>query len=236
MKKIIFLLLCVCFMSPAWADNDLEALLNKVTLQLQADQWVTTKTALVSVGVNAAVTDQGIDQIQSDVMQKLNQLSSKGEWHILSFNRSQDKSGLETIQISAQTRLPQSELANLRPAAKNISKPGETFSIDDIQFSPSDDEIRQANVSLRNSIYQQAKAEVDALNKTYPDQKYYLHQIDFLSIPPIEPMPMVQNAMLMTKSAMPAGGARLSVGNKAHLSATVVLAAMPDQLAQKLTH
>ena len=52
----------------AWASIDVGPLLNKVTLQLQAEQWVTTKTALVTVGVNAAVADQDIGQIQADVM------------------------------------------------------------------------------------------------------------------------------------------------------------------------
>jgi hypothetical protein len=47
----------------------------------------------------------------------------------------------------------------------------------------------------------------------------------------------VQNAMYMAKSLNAAGGsAPLSVGNKVEAQATVVLAAMPDQVAQKLTH
>src|SRR5262245_12903757 len=134
MKKLLFLTLT--FLSfPAWSDIQLGDIQNKITLQLQAEQWVTTKTALVNVGVNAAVTDQGIDKVQTDVMQKLNQLSDKGEWHILTFNRQLDSSGLESIQITAQARLPQSELANLRNKAKSISKPGETFTIDNIQFT-----------------------------------------------------------------------------------------------------
>jgi hypothetical protein len=232
-KWYVFMALVVA--APAWADNDLEPLLNKVSLQLQSEQWVTTKTALVSVSVNAAVSDQGIDQVQTDVIQKLNQLSNKGEWHIVSLNRQLDSSGLESIQIAAQARLPQSELANLRNKAKSVSKPGETFNIDNIQFSPSDDEIKQANNSLRNTIYQQAKAEVDALNKVYPDQKYYLHQIDFnMMPPPMEPMPMAQNAMVMAKSAR--APLAMAIGNKVQLQASVVLASMPDQLAQKLTH
>jgi hypothetical protein len=237
MKKFFYLLTGILIALPAWADNDLEPLLNKVTLQLQSEQWVTTKTALVNVSVNAAVSDQGIDQVQADVMQKLGQISSKGDWHIVSINRQQDSSGLENMQIAAQARLPQSELAGLRSKAKSASKPGETFTVDNIQFTPSEDEVRQANSLLRNNIYQQAKAEVDALNKVYPEQKYYLHQVDFnFSPPPIEPMPMAQNAMVLTKSVRMGPSLPLSVGNKVQLQASVVLASMPDQLAQKLTH
>lgn len=228
MNKLFLLLIGVLLSLPAWSKVDLEPLLNKVTLQLQAEQWVTTKTALVDVGINAAVTDQGIEKIQANVLQKLNQLSDKGEWHILSFNRQLDKTGLESVQITAQARLPQAELGNLRGKAKSISKPGEAYNIDNVQFTPSEDELREANVALRNTIYQQAKAEIDTLNKVYTDQKYYLHQINFAVQSPIVPMPMM-NAMAMEKMAV-RSVAPLVIGNKAQLFATIELASTPANL------
>ena len=230
MKKIYLFIFATLLSFPAWADIDLEPLLNKITLQLHAEQWVTTKTALVNVAINAAVTDQNIDKVQNEVMQKLSKFSDKGEWHMLSFTRQQDKSGLESIQMSAQARLPQSELTGLRDKAKAISKPGETFTIDSVQFVPSDEELRQANADLRNSIYSRAKAEIDIINKQYTDQKYYLHQIDFVT-QPIVPMPMPMNAMM---KMAPMAAAPLSIGNKQELQATVVIASMPDQVSQKL--
>lgn len=238
MKKLYILILGILFTFSAWADDSIDPILNKVSLLLKTEQWITTKTALLNVGINAAVSDQGIENVQNEVLQKLNQLSNKGEWHIISFDRQLDKSGLESIQITAQARLPQSELGNLRNKAKAISKPGETFTIDNVQFVPSEDEVRQANTTLRNNIYQQAKAEIDALNKTYPEQKYYLHQIDFISPPPVLPMPMAQNAYMrkMDGGAMASMASPLSVGNKVELQASVVLASVTDQLAQKLTH
>lgn len=233
MKKVI-LALSILLASPAWAEVALEPLLNKVSLQLHAEQWVTTKTALVNVMINAAVAGQGIEKIQTQVMQKLSLISDKGEWHIVSFDRQQDRSGLESIQITAQARLPQTDLANLRDKAKAITKPGETFTIDSVQFSPSDDELKQANAMLRNNIYQQAKMEMDILNKQFIDQKYYLHQIDFNFAQ--APMPMARNTMMVKMASEAAPSAPLSVGNKVELNASVVLAAMPDQVAQNLTH
>lgn len=240
MKKLLIavvggLLSC----SAVWADGNLEGLLNKVTLSLQAEQWVTTQTALVSVMVNAAVTGQGLEQMQSDVLQQLKRLSDKGDWHIVSFERQQDKSGLESIQILAQARLQQAELGNLRDKAKSISKPGVTFTINNVQFTPNDEELRQANAMLRSNIYQQAKVEIDTLNKTYPDQRYYLYQIYFMNAE--APMPMAQNAlfgkarmdMSMAAQAVPAPQP-LSVGNKLQLQASVVIASFPEQLAPKV--
>lgn len=234
MKRIAALILGLLFSLSVWAGVDLGPLLNKVTLQLQAQQWVTTKTALVYVAVNAAVADQGIGNVQADVLSKLKQLSDKGEWHVVSFNRSLDQSGLERVQISAQARLPQGDLSGLRDMAKKISKPGETYTIDNVMFTPSDEEIQQANLSLRNDLYQQAKTEIDALNKMYPDQKYYLYSIDFVSTP-ASPVPMAANAMYMEKTAMRMA-APLDVGNKVQLQATVVIASMPEVVVQKLSH
>ena len=168
--------------------------------------------------------------VQADVVNKLKQLSDKGEWHVVSFNRQLDQSGLERVQISAQARLPQSELSGLRDKAKKISKPGETYTIDNVLFKPSDEEIQQANTSLRADLYHQAKNEIDALNIIYPNQKYYLYSIDFLSSP--SPMPMA-NEMALARSASTA--APMAVGNKVQLQATVVIGSLPDVALQKLT-
>jgi hypothetical protein len=202
-------------------DND-ELLLNKVTFQLKSEQWLVTKTARVTVVVNAALNDQGIEKIQNSVMQKLSQIA-KADWHIVSFNRQQDKAELESVTIHAQARVAQTDLAGLRSSAKSISKPGETYAIDNVEFTPTEEESRAAQAALRNDIYQQAKHELDVLGATYPAQKYYLHQIDFMQSSIV--MPMAVNAYA-TRAA--AAAPPLSVGNKAELQATVVLASTPD--------
>lgn len=231
MKKLTSLFVGAFLSFPVFADYSIEPLMNQITLTLHTQQWVTTKTALVSVGVNAAVSGSGLDKVQAEVMQKLNQLADKTEWHIVSFDRQQDKSGLESVQITAQARLAQTDLGGLRDKAKTLSKPGETFTIDNVQFTPSDDELQQANNLMRANIYQQAKAEIDALNKVYPDQKYYLHQINFVLTPPVMPM---MNAMAMARVAPAPGQPALAVGNKQEMQATVVLASIPETVIQKM--
>jgi hypothetical protein len=128
--------------------------------------------------------------------------------------------------------LPQTDLTGLRDKAKGISQPGETFTIANVQFVPSDEELKQANIALRNNLYAQAKAEIDALNKMFPDQKYYLYSIEFMT-QPIAPMPMTM-AMQKNRMASPAA-APLSVGDKTVVNATVVIASMPNEVVQALT-
>lgn len=221
-KTLLTLALCgVALMTTVnvYADSE-DVLLNKVTLQLKSEQWLVTKTAQVTVVVNAALSDQDINKIQDAISQKLSQIA-KADWHIVSFNRQQDKAELESVTIRAQARVAQSDLAALRGSAKSLSKPGEAFTIDNVEFTPTEEENRSANAALRNDIYQQAKHEIEILNSTYPAQKYYLHQIDFLQTPIV--MPMAAN--YATKAA---ATAPLSVGNKTELLATVILASTPD--------
>jgi hypothetical protein len=235
MKKLLLSLLSVLLMSSAWADVTLEPLLNQISLQFSAEQWVTTKTALVTVSVNASVNDSGLEKVQNDVLSKLNQISNKAEWHIVSFDRSQDQSGLERIQISAQIRLASADLVGLRDKSKAISKPGETFTIDNVEFSPSAEELRTANIALRNDIYQQIKNEIADLNKLYPEDKYYLHNVNFLG--EIVPQPMaaykVNNTMVMAAGA-PQRVSNLSVGDKLKVTANIVLATAPNADVMKL--
>jgi hypothetical protein len=231
MKKLFLICSAMLMLTDVWADGDPSNMLDKVSFQLKAEKWVTTKTADVFVGINAAVADAGIEKIQNQVLAQLAQLSSQGEWHIISYTRQQDKSGLESIQISAEARLPQSDLATIRSKAKAISKPGNTYTVDDVQFTPSEDEITQANVLLRSSIYQQAKTEIDILNKQFPDQKYNLYRIEFNSTPVA--MPMLR--MAVARYDVPGGvaAAPLNVGNRMEIFATVMLASTPDVLLKK---
>ncbi|MBV8801957.1 MAG: hypothetical protein JO131_03135, partial [Gammaproteobacteria bacterium] len=247
MRKIILRLLnmgllSMVLLSPTWADTSFEPLLNQVSLQLSAEQWVTTKTALVTVGVNSSVSDTGLEKVQNEVLTKLNQISNKAEWHIIDFNRSLDQSGLERVQISAQIRLASSDLVGLRDKAKAISKPGSTFTIDNIEFSPSAEELQAVNNTLRNNIYQQAKNEIANLNKLYSEDKYYLHNINFNSDFSPQPQPMMYKAAnfngmsaIGSVSGSVARVSNLVVGNKLKITANVVLAAAPNGDVMKLT-
>lgn len=225
MRKLYVTMMSLFFLAPAWADVSLEPLLNKVTLQLNAEQWVATKSALVNVNINASVSDTTIEKVHSQVLDKLNHIA-KGDWHILSYDRSQDKSGLESIQMVAQARLLETDLGGLRDKAKAISKPGETYTIDTVQFTPSEDEVRDANNNLRANIYDQTKAELARLNKAYPEQKYSVHDINFMT--EAMPVPMLQSMMMKNGDNRAAARAPLTIGDKLRVNATVVLATTPD--------
>jgi len=224
MKKISLLAFMTLLMfSHVFADTEQTPQLNTVTYRLTAEQWVSTTTAKVTVSVDATLSAEGMAAIQQQVMNNLANISPKGDWHITVFNRNQDQSGLESVYIEATARLPEDALATLRDAAKNISRSGETYRIANIEFTPSLAETEKVRTALRNEIYLQAKAEIATLNKTYSDQKYFLHSITFSddALPILPPRPM-----MLAKVAEQPSSSAMAVSNKLIVTAEVVVASV----------
>ena len=68
MKKLVWLILCseLSFLTPAWADNNCANVLPQVSLQLTAEQWVTTQTARVSVSLDALLNKNQLAKAQEN--------------------------------------------------------------------------------------------------------------------------------------------------------------------------
>ena len=195
--------------------------LNKIQLQVSAEQWVTTKTAKVIVGVDASLDQGGLDKLQSDVIANLNKLAKDTQWRITTFDRNQEQSDLEKVHIEAEARLQEGGLTTLRAKAKELSKPGVKYSIIDIQYEPSLSEFEAVRNQLRQSLYKGVSDELASLNNMYPDQHYYVHQITFSS--PSDqptPQPMVRANLMMAKGT----GADVSRSNNLVMVADVVVA------------
>jgi hypothetical protein len=186
MMRFLIVLFIFLGVNSVWAEQSTPAtsppssIATNVTMLVQAEMWATTDTAKVTSRIDALLNKTGLEQIYKNVMQKLSQLDSKGVWHITSFNRTQDKSGLEQVEIIAETRLPLSELAGIRDRAQSISRPGEAYSIENIDFHPSAEDIEATRSRLRAKIYDQSKVELNNLNKAYPNQHFTLHMVNFL--------------------------------------------------------
>jgi len=200
-----------------------QPLLNQVNLQMSAEKWATTNTANVTVAVDAALDKLGLTTANVEILKKLQKIANTPDWHITQFVRSQDKTGLEQLHVEAEARLPQNSLSGLRDAAKSISKPGEAYTIDNIDFTPSMAEIEQTAADVRNQIYNNAKQEAARLNQQYPNAHYFLYTIDFISPSPISrPGPIMMNKMI----ALPgAAGNGMTVSAKVIQTATVTIAA-----------
>jgi hypothetical protein len=195
--------------------------LDKIMFQTSAKQWVTTQTALLNVAIDVTLTNADLVKARADIMTNLNKIA-KGDWHLLSFDRSQDSSGLEKVNVQAQVRVTQSVLTDIYQSAKSVSKPGAQYSINGIDFKPSLDEVQVVQAAVRKQLYQQVNDELARMNKAYPTQNYSVSTIMFLDgdnpQPPVAYQAKTMNTLMVQGSVAPAP---LSVSNELVLTALV---------------
>jgi hypothetical protein len=163
-------------LSPAFAGK---STLSLIRFPVSAEIWVKTQTPLVTVAVAASVKPQEVASFSGQVSKRLNQLA-KADWRVTQFNRSQDQSGLEKIELLAQARLSEAALSEVSNRIKTISESGQQYQLNDIQYTPTLVELEQAHAQLRAQIYALAKAEEKKLANAFSGQHYRIYQIEFL--------------------------------------------------------
>lgn len=229
MRKIglpLFLLVISPF---SFAETESSRLvLDIIGFQVTARQWVSTKSALVKVTIDATLSNTDLIKARTEIMSQLNQIA-KGEWQITDFNRSQDSSGLEKLVVQARSRVDESVLPNVYKNAKSISKPGMNYSIAAIEFKPSVEEVQQAKNQLRETLYNQASQEMTRINKVYPGQSYSMYNMMFLDGSDILPQPAFKERAMINTMAMQAAAPELSVSNELTMTAIVQVASNRKQ-------
>ncbi|MBA2711246.1 MAG: hypothetical protein H0U57_11720 [Tatlockia sp.] len=210
--------------------------LDKVVFQVSAKQWVSTQSALLTVNINATLSNADLVQVRADIMKNLNQVAA-GEWQITQFERSQDSSGLEKLFVAAQARIPQANLTNIYNNAKTVTKPGATYDVSAVEFKPSLDEIQLIKTQLRERLYNQISQELERLNKVYNNQKYSVNRIFFFDGDQNLPMAKAyQPAELRTASYTAVAAAPLAVSNELIMGALVELASNRQEVNAVANH
>jgi hypothetical protein len=211
----------------AEANTSCADILPQITLQLTAEEWVTTQTAKVSVTLDALLNKEQIAKAQDNFQSALKKIAPEVVWHITEFSRSPGKTSLEQLHAVAEARLPDNALAGLRERVHAQNSEGQTYTIQDIIYSPSTVEINTAKAKLRMQIYDQAKAELDRVNAIYPKPGYSLFNINFVNLT-VQPGPMMtkMNTVVALTREMPS----VSLSQQITQDALVVFAAPPGTL------
>lgn len=230
MRKILPTTLLIAVLTPVYAVpqpvvpvNDYPKL-NTISYQISAEKWVNTDTAKVTVVIDATLNQQGMQNLQSNMVQYLNKLVA-ADWRVTDFSRNQSQSDLETVSVTAQAWVPTGQLADVRAKALSMSKPGMKYTVSDINYQPTPDEIQQAQAQLRGELYGKIQSELAVVNNTYKDANFYVNNITFMTGDMPAPMPMMkaQGAaqVMMAANAAP----NPSISQKIVMNATVTLAA-----------
>lgn len=200
-----------------------QLVLDKISFQVSAKQWVTTQTALLSVSVNVTLASADLIKARTDIMDRLNKIA-KGDWHLVEFNRSQDSSGLEKLYVRAQARIKQEALTDIYKNAKSVSVPGVQYEISSVDFKPSFTETQEVLTQIRQQLYQQVNDELARINKTYPGQNYSVSNVIFVDDSFSQPRPIQAKEMNAMVLSAQASTPALTVSNELILSAIVEVA------------
>jgi uncharacterized protein YggE len=232
-RFLLVSLLALTFATPALAQERAKPD-DTVSLDLSAEDWVTTKTAHVILDVEAAVNAASAGTVRADMTKAVND-AAKADWRLTGFTRAQDQTGMERWSVTFDTRLPEPSLGGLADAVKKASKAGMQISVGDIDFTPTLEETEAAKAALRTHILKLASDQLATLNATLSGRAYRIAQISFDadSTPPLPRMmrkPMLLQASAAMASA-PDSGAAQERSQKLALTAHVTYAALPPVAA-----
>lgn len=204
--------------------------MDEVTLELSAEDWVVTETALVTVTADAAATDAQTGVARGDLLAAVSQLVPQAEWRIVSFDRFTDQAGLDRWQAVAQARLPETEVGGLGEKARELSRPGLQLRVRSIEFTPTLAEVEAVRARLRAEIYRRADEEIAALERSFEDRDFRIGAIRFQE----NGMPPMQVQAMMSRGAASeamdkATAAPVSVSEKLKVTAFVVLSTLAPQ-------
>ncbi len=201
---------------------------DQVILELKAESWVETQTALVRASVDAAFSGGQGGDIRAQVLEALKKTAPDADWHLTAVDQIPDPAGLERWRVAAETRLKDGALAGIRDRAQAASRAGLKVQIEQVEYTPTVAE-REATLSkLREQIYRDAKAELGRLNGLYDDAKWRPQRIDFLPAGSVAQTYAPRAAKAMMEAVPPSpdiGGGVMEVAQKLTLRAVVVLAA-----------
>ena len=212
--------------SPAWAQVP-PPVMDQVVLDLAAEDWVGTETALVTVSADAAATGADAGTQRADLLKAVDGLAPDAEWRIVSFDRSTDQAGLERWRAVAEARLAENALAGLADKARQASRPGLQLRITSIEFTPTLIETEAVRARLRAEIYGKAASELKALEQSFPGRKFRMGNIDFVDQPPgTYARKTREDTQPMAMATAPAQDGPVNVSEKLVMRARVILSAV----------
>ncbi len=203
---------------------------DSVVLSLSSENWVTTQTARVILGVEAAVTGEASGATRAEMAKAVDSVI-KAEWKLTAFSRMQDQTGMERWSAQYETRLEEKTLSGLADKAKKASRAGLQISVAAIDFSPTLDERQAALSETRAKLYRRADEELALLNKSLPGRSYRISSIDFSGgdAPVFEKMARPMMAMARAGGAMEDSASQpMERAEKIAVTARIVFAATPN--------
>ncbi len=196
---------------------------DQIVLRLSQEDYVTAKTARVTLNVTAAQKGSDAGKIRADMLVVVAKVNKDANWRVISFDQSKDDAGLVRWNAQLEARLPETALGKLDETVQSISKPGVQFKVGEIDFSPTLAEQEAGYAKLREQIYQRAQEELARINTQFKGRTYRIARVDFASNYGMS-RPMMAKAM-----RAPMADAEMSVAGSAGMSSSTAGGMSVDQ-------
>lgn len=222
MKPFVAVIGILMLSIPAWADDHRKDS-SQIVLQLVEEAWVETKTARVVLQLKTLLTDDKAAEPIVDPKTVFGPVAD-GDWQMTQFHRGQTDTGFEQWVIVAEARVPQTALTGIYDRVKQASSRGRSFSVRNIDFTPSLAERQATAAKLRVALYKRAAKEAAAIASVFPDRGFAVHRVDFggAAIPaPVMRRAQAEDARSYSGQAKQAGP---SVSERMVLRAAVIVA------------
>lgn len=171
-------LVCASFFVTSYADSPLCQ--NQISMQLQEEGWVSSDTAQVTVSVQVATNQDNTSVVMSEVTNKLKKsIKLPVEWRLVDLSTEKSSAGLFAISAKMSARLNSANLASLRNALDALSKAGEQYKIESIDYQPTLTEVSKENTRLRELLYKDVLEQQQLINTAFADKRYQLFALNF---------------------------------------------------------
>lgn len=163
-----------------YADDAVALCQDQITLQLQEEGWVTSKTALVTVGIQAATAKKDSSQLIQQITEKLKHvISDTSAWKIVALSTEKNSAGLISVAATMSARLTHDQLTQLQGAIDQLNTAGEQFTVQNIDYQPQAAEIAEEKTHLRQSIYRDALEQQTVMNNIFSGATYRVQTLSF---------------------------------------------------------
>lgn len=220
-KFLIFGLLVMAGM----AVNAEPPAVNTIAITYQKEAWVTTVKPIVTIQIESHAKSS--NNLYNTINHQLTTLypDQSIKWHIFKWQQVQDSADLEHVSAQVQGRLPQSALENLSDKMKTLSKPGLSYSLQSVQYTPSLADVEKVHAGLREALYTVINQEVTRINKIYPKKPYHVSRIYFTGSPETHSLmgAMHKSTLLQLSKPLAQVNQSMAVGQKVIETASVQL-------------
>ena len=177
--SLVLGLSCLTLTAPVFSMDD--SCMSQVSMYFTTEGFVNSQTSLVSIGLSASVPANQVDALTETIKTKLAAISKEKSWRLINLTRNESDSGLMTITGQAVARLNNNAINTVQAQLKTLNKPGEKYTIDNIDYQADLQTINQAKAQLRTNLYQQMLIGQKELNAALPTSHspFQLYKVNF---------------------------------------------------------